>query len=456
MDNFEIKTISSQFENHETENLFRRVNLKAHKISNILGIIIFTLGTIIFIKSDSFLFGRTSQFYKLLIFRMVVIFLTLIIVIGIIKTSKPKVLDILVLIWFLIGITLITYINSTRPNIYVGHYIIDIVFLLFIYLVFQSKYLFLVSMGLLFTLIELITLFSFKSDVTFIEVNVITSTILLINILGIFFTRQYHISRRKEFGSRHQELNLKKELEKSNAELKRINFSKDKFFSILSHDLRSPFNTILGFSEILHKYYHEYEDKERVMFINNIYIQNKHIYELMNNLLLWSQNQRNKIKYNPEVISIDNIVNKNLGLINLRCKEKGIQAPHEITTQIDIYADENMLDTVIRNLLSNAVKFTNRGGSIGINISTETGFAKFTVTDSGIGISKEKLDDMFKLEKTASTPGTDNEKGTGLGLIICKEFLETNKGKIEIKSELGKGSEFTIYIPLTNPENQES
>ena len=454
MDKLEIKTISSLFENTEIENLFRKVNLKADKISNIFAITIFSLAAILFIRSDLYLFGKTPLFYQLLTFRLIYLLLTLIIIIGIIKTSKPKFLDIFVLGWFTITLMIITYVNSTRPNIYIGHYIVDIVFLTLIYLVFQSKYLFQVCMGLLFTLIELTTLFYYKSNVSFLEINVIISTILLMNLFGIILSRQYQISRRKEFRSLYHEKELKKELEKSSAELERINFSKDKFFSILAHDLRSPFNTILGFSEILHKNYHEYKDEERIMFINNIYVQNKRIYELLNNLLLWSQNQRNKIKYNPEVISIDDIVNKNLGLINLRCKEKGIQVPREITTQIDIYADDNMIDTVIRNLLTNAVKFTKKEGSIDVNITAENDFIKLSISDSGVGISEEKLRDMFQLNKTYSTPGTDNEKGTGLGLIICKEFIEANKGKIEVKSELEKGSEFTIYIPLPKPENQ--
>ena len=454
MNKLEIKTISSIFENTETENLFRKVNLKADKISNIFGIIIASISAIIFIRSDFSFFGETPLFYKLLTFRLIYLLLTSIIIIGITKTSKSKFLDIFVLCWFIITLMLITYVNSTRPNIYIGHYIVDIVFLLFIYLVFQSKYLFQVCMGFLFTLIELTTLFYFKEDISLIESNVVISTVLLMNILGVFFSRQYHISRRKEFRSFYHEQKLKKELEKSNTELERINFSKDKFFSILAHDLRNPFNSILGFSEILHKNYHEYKDEERILFINNIYEQNKRIYELLNNLLLWSQNQRNKIKYNPEILSIDDIINKNLGLINLRCKEKGIQIPLEITTQINVYADDNMIDTVIRNLLSNAVKFTSEGGSIDVNILAENDFVKFSITDSGVGISKEKLKDMFQLNKTSSTAGTDNEKGTGLGLIICKEFIEANKGKIEVKSELEKGSEFTIYIPLPKPENQ--
>ncbi len=454
MNKLEIKTISSLFENTETENRFRKVNLKADKLSNIFGIIIFSLSAIVFIRSDFFLFGKTPLFYQLLIFRLIYLLLTSIIVIGIIKTSKSKYLDIFVLSWYTITIVLITYVNSTRPNIYIGHYIIDIVFLAFIYLVFQSKYLFQVCMGLLFTLIELITLFYYNSDVSLLETNVVISTILLMNILGLVFSRQYHISRRKEFRSYYQEQKLKKELEKSNTELEKINFSKDKFFSIIAHDLRSPFNTILGFSEILHKNYSEYTDKERIMFINDIYVQNTRIYELLNNLLLWSQNQRNKIKCNPEIISIDNIVNENLGLINLRCKEKDIQVPLEIITKINVYADKNMMDTVIRNLLSNAVKFTSKGGNIDVKVSTENNFAKISITDSGVGMSKEKLSDMFQLNKTSSTTGTDNEKGTGLGLIICKEFIEANKGEIEVKSELEKGSEFTICIPLTKSENQ--
>ncbi|MCK5170158.1 MAG: HAMP domain-containing histidine kinase [Bacteroidales bacterium] len=444
MDKLEIKTISAQFENIETENRFRKANLKTDKISNIFGIIIFSLSAIIFIRSDFFLFGKTSLFYQLLTFRLIYLLLTSIIIIGIIKTSKSKFLDTFVLSWYTFTIILITYVNSTRPNIYIGHYIIDIVFLAFIYLVYQLKYLFQVCMGLLFTLIEFITLFYYTGDVSLLEMNVVISTILLMNILGLIFSRQYHISRRKEFRSFYNEQKLKTELEK-------LNISKDKFFSILAHDLRSPFSSILGFSEILHKKYHEYSDEERIICINNIYTQNKRIYELLNNLLLWSQNQRNKIKYNPEIISIDSIINKNLSLIDLRCKEKGIQVPHEITSQIDVYADANMIDTVIRNILSNAVKFTNKGGDIDVNVLAENNFAKLSIRDSGVGIADERLKDMFQIDKTSSTSGTDDEKGTGLGLIICKEFIETNKGKIEVKSELEKGSEFTICIPLYKP-----
>jgi PAS domain S-box-containing protein len=240
-------------------------------------------------------------------------------------------------------------------------------------------------------------------------------------------------------------------LKESEKKLKESNKTKDIFFSIIAHDLRSPFNTMLGFSKLLSDNYDDYSEEEKKKFINIIYTGIKDTFNLLENLLLWSRSQRGKIEFNPERINLFLLTNKMIKLLKQQANVKSITIYNKINEYYFVNADQNMLSTIIRNLLSNAVKFTGKGGVITLSSATSIkdgkNFIEVSVNDSGVGISEEAQSKLFVLSEIRSTRGTENEKGSGLGLILCKEFVEKHGGDIRVSSKEGKGSTFTFSIP---------
>ncbi len=241
-------------------------------------------------------------------------------------------------------------------------------------------------------------------------------------------------------------------LKKSEAELRESNATKDKFFSIIAHDLKSPFNSMLGFSEILNENFDEYstEKKKRFIWIINEGLQNT--LKLLENLLQWSQSQKSIINFNPEKINLYLIVKEICDLLNQSAEKKSIQLINRIAENIYVEADKNMLAIIIRNLLSNAIKYTHKHGEVTIKtflVPNENNiqYVGISVSDTGVGIPKETQSKLFDIGENTSTKGTEKETGTGLGLILCKEFVEKHGGKIWIESEVGKGSSIFFTIP---------
>ena len=247
-------------------------------------------------------------------------------------------------------------------------------------------------------------------------------------------------------------------LKEKEAKLQESIKTKDKFFSIIAHDLKTPFNTLLGFSDLLYNNFEEYSKEEQKEFLNIIRNSIKSSQKLLENLLVWSRSQRGTIEYKPEKINLYFLANEIGEALNDAILKKSLSFKNNIPPGFYVYADKAMLSTIIRNLLSNAVKFTNRGGHISINAQPKTTednhkYAEISVADSGIGIHKKMLTKLFDVGETISTRGTENEKGTGLGLVLCKEFVEKHNGKIWVKSKEGTGSTFYFTIPF-NPEDK--
>ncbi|MCK4631236.1 MAG: PAS domain-containing sensor histidine kinase, partial [Bacteroidales bacterium] len=228
--------------------------------------------------------------------------------------------------------------------------------------------------------------------------------------------------------------------------LQELNASKDKFFSIISHDLRSPFNSILGFCELLWKNSGDFSKVEIEKIAYNIYKTGNETIDLLNNLLEWSSSQTGKLKISPENFFLKTIVDDTIDLLNEFALKKNITVLNEVTGQIKVFADKNMISSVIRNLLSNAIKFT-QNGNVRITAKDVNSFVEFSITDTGVGIKPEDINKLFRLDTEFSTKGTANEKGSGLGLILCKEFIEKNQGEINVKSEEGKGTGFMFKLP---------
>ncbi len=239
------------------------------------------------------------------------------------------------------------------------------------------------------------------------------------------------------------EIRIKKHTE----ELKEINATKDKYFSIIAHDLKNPFNVILSYLELLNKNIHEYDIdtiKEQLQIINN---SAKNILNLLENILLWASSQSGRIKYEPHNLKFADICKEVVESLRL-CANKKIITITQYSEGITVLADSFMLKTIMRNLISNAIKFTNINGQIDISARETESFLQISVSDNGVGIAEENIHKLFDVSQKHTSTGTANESGTGLGLLLCKDFVERHNGKICVESELGKGTIFKISIPV--------
>lgn len=237
------------------------------------------------------------------------------------------------------------------------------------------------------------------------------------------------------------------QLKQNEKELKELNNTKDKFFSIIAHDLKGPFSSVIGFSQLLLKHIKNKQFDKVENFSEIILQEAQHSMSLLTNLLDWSRSQTGQIKFNPKTTNITDILTFNIDLLETLASKKKIRISFQKIKDLMITSDENMLNTIIRNLLSNAIKFTNEHGVITLKIVDESNKTVISVSDTGVGIEASKLKKLFKLDQDISTHGTKNEKGTGLGLLLCKEFVENHKGKIRVESKLGKGTTFFVEIP---------
>lgn len=239
-----------------------------------------------------------------------------------------------------------------------------------------------------------------------------------------------------------------KELLESRARLSEANKTKDRFFSIIGHDLKSPFNSIIGFSEILLDQVHKNNYKNIENYAQIIHDSSERAMNLLTNLLEWSRTQTGSIKFNPENIELVSTVNNVVDLLNDSAKQKSISISTKLPSVLYAFADKAMVKTILRNLIANAIKFTNSKGEIIISIQKNTHNLIVSVTDNGVGIKKEDIDKLFRIDYSHSTLGTNNETGTGLGLLLCKEFIEMHNGTIWAESNKINGSIFNFSIPL--------
>ncbi len=274
-----------------------------------------------------------------------------------------------------------------------------------------------------------------------------------------FHARIAYISENAVLYVAHDNTNRKiaeDELIVSREKLLELNATKDKFFSIIAHDLKNPLGSFKELTKMLHDDYTEFSEEDRVETLRILKESAFSTYSLLENLLEWSRSQRGKIKYNPIDIKLSILVNDLIDYFRVSLKKKNLSISINIPLDYVVYFDTNMLNTILRNLISNAIKFTNRGGNIEIGISNIGNIGHFSefsnveviyVKDNGIGMSEDILGKLFRLDENISSLGTNEEHGTGLGLILCKEFLDKNGGKILVESELQKGSTFIILLP---------
>ena len=295
-------------------------------------------------------------------------------------------------------------------------------------------------------------------NIAFILGFVLMTSLIIVILRSFFQKRKANNILRKQklqIEKTNEELTLQKEeIQNVAFELEKANKTKDKFFSIIAHDLKSPFNALLGISGILLESHTTIDEEERETLIESIHGSSMKTYRLLENLLTWAQTQTGKIEFKTEIINISVLITETISLLEEPTRNKEIKLLLNAEKDLSITADRNMIDTVIRNLVSNAIKFTAKGGVIIIKSQTiadenDQRFAEISVKDSGVGIASETQSKLFTITENISTKGTENEIGTGLGLILCKEFIEKHNGDIWVKSELDKGSEFSFRIPIS-------
>lgn len=236
-------------------------------------------------------------------------------------------------------------------------------------------------------------------------------------------------------------------LSETNVHLQAANANKDKLLSIIAHDLRNPFSVLITFSKLLLDSYDDFNREDVLNYLRTFYQTSKHGYSLLDNLLKWSKSQTGTMEIEPESIDIKDITEENITLLNSQATSKNINLVNNVDDKVFAYADLNMTLTVLRNLLSNAIKFTHKEGQVEVFGRASNKHVEISVKDNGVGMSEEELERIFRIDVKHSTEGTANERGSGLGLVLCKEFIEKNLGTLRVVSVKGEGSEFIFKLP---------
>lgn len=237
------------------------------------------------------------------------------------------------------------------------------------------------------------------------------------------------------------------EIEETNSKLEATLKEKDKFFSIIAHDLKSPFSGFLGLSEVLSNSSYDWSVEEMREYSKLLLSSAESLYKLLENLLEWATMQRGLVSFNPENINLYQIIESNFNIISSRAQLKEIFLINKCDDEIEVLSDASMLNGVCRNLISNSIKFTKRGGKVTIDAVINDNTIQISISDTGIGMSKEMIPKLFAVGEKTSRPGTEDESSTGLGLLLCKDYVIKNNGKIWVESEEGKGTTFYFTLP---------
>ncbi len=278
---------------------------------------------------------------------------------------------------------------------------------------------------------------------------IIAASIVILGLIVLAIVIYYFYRDKKKLVLQLQQINER--VNHQVEELKELNSTKDKFFSIIGHDLKGPLNSLTAFSNLILNHAGSLTEEEMKKIAKDLNKSLKTLYELLENLLTWARSQTNKINLTPEKLDIQKHIEENISLLSKTATNKEIHIEFVALDKITAWADKNTVNTVIRNLLSNALKFTPRNGSITIFADAYKDAVEIGIRDTGVGMTPEQIQKVFDISTKHSTPGTEKEKGTGLGLILCKEFVEKNGGQLNIESVVGKGSTFRFTLPK-NPQ----
>ncbi|MBK7866687.1 MAG: hypothetical protein IPJ75_06665 [Ignavibacteriales bacterium] len=279
----------------------------------------------------------------------------------------------------------------------------------------------------------------------------------LIAVIGIIYSAYKYkttsIRKRNEelenlVEKRTLQLELKKdELEQRNRELIEANASKNRFFSMFSHDLRSPFSAILGYLQILDEDFDELTKSERTYYFQSLYTVSRNLFTTIENVFNWFRIETGRINHEPKLLMLEQSVNETVDILIANITLKKIEIIIEVEHGTRVWADPVMFRTILQNLISNAIKYSEEAGIISISSNSIDGMVAVSVSDSGRGMTEEELDKLFDKKVIFTTEGTQQEKGSGLGLLICKEFVEKCGGTITVTSSHDDGTSFTFTLP---------
>jgi signal transduction histidine kinase len=227
-----------------------------------------------------------------------------------------------------------------------------------------------------------------------------------------------------------------------------LNRQKDRFYSILAHDLKSPFNALLGFSSMIAESAKNASREQLADWAQSFHQATEQVYDLLESLLEWSQLQRHEISYDPRDVNLHELIEGNRSLLAPLAAKKRIELASDVVPTLSAYGDQNMIDAVLRNLIANAIKFTETDGIVSILAKEDDDWVRVSVIDNGIGVSPERINRLFVLGEKTSTAGTEGEKGTGFGLLLCDEYVRKQGGKLLVESTLGEGSAFHFTLPI--------
>ena len=273
------------------------------------------------------------------------------------------------------------------------------------------------------------------------QLGYVTATLLLI---FIFFVLIKYLDKIKS-NELLEEKNLR--IEQSEQELRALNAAKNKFFSIIAHDLKNPFHTVMGYSYLLSNDYDLFTEAERRKFAVDIHQSTNNIFRLLQNLLEWSRSQTGRLKFSPLEIEFKRVLENSISVLRSMAEQKNISIKFDFNNDLRLFADPLMIETVLRNLINNAIKFTPENGQIEIKATQDADQISITVLDSGVGILDADIVNLFRIDSKVKRQGTNNEDGSGLGLILCKEFVDKNNGTIWAESNPGIGSSFIFTVP---------
>ncbi|MHB1146813.1 MAG: sensor histidine kinase, partial [Lutibacter sp.] len=285
-----------------------------------------------------------------------------------------------------------------------------------------------------------------KKYTHFLIIAIVIFAFLLILLI------QQNASKKKAFSllefKNYQVHKMKDEIDGQSNKLKQLNSTKDKFFSIIAHDLKNPLNSIAGFTELMMENNEIYNAEKRLKFLKIIKGSTAKVSNLLDNLLIWANSQSGNLKFNPKKIELIQQVSNVCSFLEIQAINKEISILNKVEKSIFVKADENMIDTILRNLISNAIKFTQAKGEIQIYSTLKNDFVEITVKDNGVGMSESEIASIFNVNEINSNLGTSNEQGSGLGLILCRDFVESHGGKIWVESGVNQGSEFKFTLPI--------
>ena len=426
--------IKKAFQQNIENNLFKNIFIRVIPALIIL---------IFFVYHDIFVI---NVLYSAILRMLIIIPLTLIIFIKIFYSENKKIIYILYTIMLTL-LPLMMYgkiiIHFNTPNLLYSSILgaILVIFIVSLDLRVNIKYLLLIYLVPFLLFVIALHLYNHKIYMIILNIFPIVFLGIIANILYnklLFNQFKYSFLLEKE----------KEVVEEQNEELKVLNNTKNKFFSIISHDLKNPFNIVMGFSEILNDSYDSYSDKERKHYISEINNSSTIVYNLLDNLLQWSSIQINGISIKKEPVNLKKIINEIISTQELNAKAKNIKITSFISEDIVIEIDKYSVYTVIGNLIGNAVKFSFEKNEIIVNADIQDNQIVISVKDFGVGMQKNIADKLFRIDENLSTLGTKNEKGNGLGLVLCKEIAEQNNGEIWVESILKKGSTFFFSLPI--------